>query len=84
MKGRPFSAAFLDRTMVNMTLCFELEEQTDEEGASNENCSGELDKSLVYYKRDNPNESSSYIMLLIILRITLPFSTGLYSINSHS
>jgi len=27
-----------------MTLCYEVEEETDEEGGSKENCSGETDK----------------------------------------
>ena len=32
--------------MVNMTSCSELEEETDEEAASKENCSGETDKNV--------------------------------------
>ena len=44
MQERSFSATFLDRTMVNMISCSELEEETYEEGASKENCSGETDK----------------------------------------
>jgi len=41
MKERYFSTTFLDRTSVNMTSCSELEEETDEEDASKENCLGE-------------------------------------------
>jgi len=44
MKEKSFSTSFLDRTTVNMTSCSELEEETDEEGVSKENCSGEIDK----------------------------------------
>jgi len=44
MKEKSFSTSFLDRTTVNMTACSELEEETDEEGVSKENCSGEIDK----------------------------------------
>jgi len=43
-KERSFSAAFLNRTTVNMTSCSELEEETNEEGVSKQNCSGEMDK----------------------------------------
>jgi len=44
MKEKSFLAAFLDRTTVNITSRSELEEQSDEEGVSKENCSGEIDK----------------------------------------
>jgi len=30
MEERSFSAAFLDKTTVNMTACFDLKEETDE------------------------------------------------------
>jgi len=46
MKEKSFSVAFLDWTTVNMTLCSDLEEETDEEGVSKENCSGETDKTM--------------------------------------
>jgi len=44
MKGKSFSVVFLDRTMVNMTSCSELEEEIDEEGVRKENYSRETDK----------------------------------------
>jgi len=46
IKERSFSAAFLDRTTVNMTSCSELEEETDEEGFNKENYLGETDKTV--------------------------------------
>jgi len=46
MKESSFSAAFLDKTTVNMTSCSELGEETYEEGANKENCSGEMDKTV--------------------------------------
>ena len=46
MKEKSFSAAFLDRTTVNMVSCSESEEEIDEEGVSKENCSGEIDKTV--------------------------------------
>jgi len=46
MKERSFSVAFLDRTKVNMTSCFELEEEIDEEGANKETCLGEIDRTV--------------------------------------
>jgi len=45
-KASSFSASFLDGTTVNMRSCSELEEETDEEGVSMENCSGETDKTV--------------------------------------
>jgi len=44
MKEKSFSAVFLNRTTFNMTSCLELEEETDEEGVSKENCSEETNK----------------------------------------
>jgi len=44
MKKRSLSSAFLHRTMVNMTSCSELEEETNKEGISKEDCSRETDK----------------------------------------
>jgi len=41
MQEKSFPVTFLDRTTVNMTSCFKVEEETDEESGSNENCSGE-------------------------------------------
>ena len=46
MQERSFLATFLNRTMINMISCFELEEETDEEGASKENCSGKTNKTM--------------------------------------
>jgi len=46
MKGRSFSADFLDKTTINVTLCSELKEQIDEEGVSNENCLEETNKTV--------------------------------------
>jgi len=45
-KERSFSAAFLDRTTVNMDTSSEFEEETDEEGVSKENWSREMDKTV--------------------------------------
>ena len=50
MKETSFSDAFLNRTTVNMISCFELEEETDKEGASKKNCSGERDKTVATLK----------------------------------
>jgi len=47
LKEMSFPVAFLDRTMVNMTSCCEVEEDTDQEGGNKENCSGETDKTVV-------------------------------------
>jgi len=44
MQERSFSFTFLDRTTVNMTSSFEVEEEMDEDGASKENYSGDMDK----------------------------------------
>ena len=41
MQERSFHVTFIDRTVVNMTSCSKVEEETDEEGGSKENCSGE-------------------------------------------
>jgi len=43
-KERLLSAAFLDKTIVNMTSCSVLEEETDEEGVSKENCEEETER----------------------------------------
>jgi len=43
---RPCSAAILNRATVNMTSCSELEEETNEESDSKENCSEEIDKTM--------------------------------------
>jgi len=45
-REKSFSAAFLGRIMVNMTSCSELEEETDEEGATEENFLTETDKAV--------------------------------------
>jgi len=47
MKERIFSVDFLDKTMVKMTSCSKLEEETDGEGVSEENYSGDTDKIVV-------------------------------------
>ena len=47
MKERTFLVDLLDKTMINMTSCLELEEETVEKGVSKENCSGETDKTMV-------------------------------------
>jgi len=46
MQERSFAVTFLDRTTVNMTSCFELEEETNEEDGSKDNCLGEPDKTV--------------------------------------
>jgi len=46
MKEKFFLAAFLNRIIVNMTSCLELEEETNEEGVNKENCSEETDKAV--------------------------------------
>jgi len=47
MEERSFLATFLGRITINMTSCSELEEETNEEGVSKENCSGEMDETVV-------------------------------------
>jgi len=47
MKEKSFSAAFLVRITANMTSCSKLEEETNEEGVSNKNCSEETDKTMI-------------------------------------
>jgi len=46
MEEKSFLATFLDKIMINMTSCLELEEETYEEGVSKENCSEETDKTV--------------------------------------
>ena len=46
MQERSFPVTFLNGTAINMTSCSEVEEKTDKEGASKENCSGETNKTV--------------------------------------
>ena len=46
MQERSFSITFLNRRTVNITSSSKLEEETDVEGASKENCSAEMDKTV--------------------------------------
>ena len=46
MQERSFPVNFPEKTMVNMTLCSEVEEEMNEEGSSKENCLGETDNTV--------------------------------------
>ena len=50
MEERSFSAAFINRTMVNVPSCSELEDETNEEGISKGNCSEQMNKAVAALK----------------------------------
>jgi len=46
IQERSFPVTFFDRTIVNMTSYFEVEEETDEEGGSKDNCPGKTNMTV--------------------------------------